>query len=159
MQVVAFYHRSSFASAAIARSLNDVAIEFNPDFHQAWNNRGIAMNKLGRYEEAIASYDRAIEFQPNDYLYWCNRCFVLIKLGKLTETIAGYQQALKIQPQSASILYNLACVYAIHGDIDNTLASLRPAIQIEPDKYINLARQDEDFRSVRQDPRFIALVS
>ncbi|MCL1464756.1 tetratricopeptide repeat protein [Argonema galeatum] len=27
----------------------DKAIEFFPDYHQAWNNRGIALRKLGRY--------------------------------------------------------------------------------------------------------------
>jgi tetratricopeptide (TPR) repeat protein len=33
------------------------ALEIKPDYHQAWFNRGVALGNLGRYEEAIASYD------------------------------------------------------------------------------------------------------
>ena len=31
-----------------------------------WNNRGIAWSKLGKYEEAIRSYDRALAILPNN---------------------------------------------------------------------------------------------
>ncbi|TRU25628.1 MAG: tetratricopeptide repeat protein, partial [Microcystis aeruginosa Ma_MB_S_20031200_S102] len=41
------------------------ALEFKPDFHQAWVIRGVALGILGRLEEAIASYDRALEINPN----------------------------------------------------------------------------------------------
>jgi Flp pilus assembly protein TadD len=34
----------------------DRALEIKPDYHEAWNNRGIALDNLGRLEEAIASY-------------------------------------------------------------------------------------------------------
>ena len=39
----------------------DKALEIKPDYHVAWNNRGIALDNLGRGEEAIASYDKALE--------------------------------------------------------------------------------------------------
>jgi tetratricopeptide (TPR) repeat protein len=38
----------------------DKALELKPDLHEAWNNRGNALNDLGRWEEAIASYDKAL---------------------------------------------------------------------------------------------------
>ncbi|MEO1743178.1 MAG: tetratricopeptide repeat protein, partial [Cyanobacteria bacterium J06629_9] len=44
----------------------DKAIEFKPDYHQAWYNRGVALAALGRKEDAIDSYDKAIEFKPDD---------------------------------------------------------------------------------------------
>jgi tetratricopeptide (TPR) repeat protein len=45
----------------------DKALEIKPDFHEAWNGRGIALDNLGRYEEAIASWDRALEIKPDDH--------------------------------------------------------------------------------------------
>jgi tetratricopeptide (TPR) repeat protein len=33
--------------------------------HEAWNNRGNALDDLGRGEEAIASYDKALEIKPD----------------------------------------------------------------------------------------------
>ncbi len=32
----------------------DKALEINPDYHKAWNNRGIVLEHLGRYKDAIA---------------------------------------------------------------------------------------------------------
>ncbi|MGK7929215.1 MAG: tetratricopeptide repeat protein, partial [Spirulina sp.] len=40
-------------------------------------NRGNALSYLGRYEEAIASYDKAVEINPNYELYLKNRDRIL----------------------------------------------------------------------------------
>ena len=37
-----------------------------PDLHEAWNNRGIVLDNLGRYEEAMQSYNQALEINPDD---------------------------------------------------------------------------------------------
>src|SRR5262245_9816685 len=42
----------------------DQAIEIEPDNHHAWFSRGELLDKLGRYEDAIASYDRALDSGP-----------------------------------------------------------------------------------------------
>ncbi len=42
----------------------DKAIELNPQYAKAYNNRGKAKAKLGRNEEAIKDYDKAIELNP-----------------------------------------------------------------------------------------------
>jgi tetratricopeptide (TPR) repeat protein len=43
----------------------DLALQKNPDGILALNNRGIALNALKRFDEALASYDRAIALQPD----------------------------------------------------------------------------------------------
>jgi len=48
--------------------------------HEAWHNRGIALDNLGRDEEAIASYDRALEIKPDKHEAWGlpkNKLFIL----------------------------------------------------------------------------------
>jgi superkiller protein 3 len=45
-------------------------VEFKPDYHEAWYNRGISLDNLGRYEEAISSYDKAVEFKPDYHEAW-----------------------------------------------------------------------------------------
>ena len=71
----------------------DRALEIKPDYHQAWNNRGIALDNLGRLEQAIASYDRALEIKPDVHEAWGNRGNALGNLGRLAEAIASYDQA------------------------------------------------------------------
>ncbi len=39
------------------------ALEIQPDYHFAWFNRGNALRKMDRYEEAIASYEKALKIQ------------------------------------------------------------------------------------------------
>ncbi|NCQ99530.1 MAG: tetratricopeptide repeat protein, partial [Microcystis aeruginosa L211-101] len=76
----------------------DQALEFKPDKHEAWTNRGIALGNLGRYEEAIASYDRALEIKPDDHEAWHNRGNALDNLGRYEEAIASYDRALEFKP-------------------------------------------------------------
>ena len=57
------YHRKEYQRAS---ELYDWALTLEPDFEEAWYNRGIALCKLGRYEEAVESCDKAIEIKPDD---------------------------------------------------------------------------------------------
>jgi len=41
----------------------DKAIAVNPDFADAWYNRGIALEKLGRYSEADTSFEKGERIQ------------------------------------------------------------------------------------------------
>ena len=41
------------------------AIELNPNFADAYNNRGLAKYDLKDYKGAIADYNKAIELNPN----------------------------------------------------------------------------------------------
>ena len=40
------------------------AIEINPDFAQAYANRGIAYSHLNQYKKAIADYEKALALDP-----------------------------------------------------------------------------------------------
>jgi len=51
----------------------DKAILFRPDYADAHNNRGFALARLSRHDEAIASYDRALALQPDHPLAHSNR--------------------------------------------------------------------------------------
>jgi tetratricopeptide (TPR) repeat protein len=43
----------------------DKVLALKPDFAGAWNLRGLEFIMLGRYKEAIASFDKALEVRPN----------------------------------------------------------------------------------------------
>ena len=50
------------------KAINDYnkAIDLNPDYVSAYNNRGTAYFSLGEFEKAIEEYDKAIELDPNN---------------------------------------------------------------------------------------------
>ncbi|MCC3498918.1 MAG: tetratricopeptide repeat protein [Microcoleus sp. PH2017_40_RAT_O_B] len=136
----------------------DKALEFKPDDHAAWYNRGIALGNLGRLEDAIASYDKALEIKPDKHDAWNNRGIALRNLGRLEDAIASYDKALEFKPDDTSAFYNKACCYALHSQIDQAIQNLQQAINLNPDEWREMAKTDSDFDSMRSDVRFQALI-
>jgi tetratricopeptide (TPR) repeat protein len=60
------------------------------------------------------------------------------------------------QKEHPALHYNLACVEALAGDAERALAELELAIDAAP-RFRESARTDDDFASLRDDPRFSAL--
>jgi tetratricopeptide (TPR) repeat protein len=65
------------------------------------------------------------------------------------------EEALRENPKYPGVLYNLACAEARLGESDAAIEHLRAAVEIAPE-FAGLAREDEDFDSVRDDSRFPA---
>jgi tetratricopeptide (TPR) repeat protein len=38
--------------------------KINPQLADAWNNKGVALSRQGKYDEAIQAYNEAIEIDP-----------------------------------------------------------------------------------------------
>jgi len=67
------------------------------------------------------------------------------------------KRGLELYPGNANLLYNVACMEALLGNDDAALTALAGSVgQWEP--YKDQARKDDDFVSLREDPRFLALV-
>jgi regulator of sirC expression with transglutaminase-like and TPR domain len=47
--------------------MDNQAIELDPEYTYAFNNRGLAYAKLKQFEKAIQDYDQAIELNPKDF--------------------------------------------------------------------------------------------
>jgi tetratricopeptide (TPR) repeat protein len=133
-------------------------LEIKPDKHEAWYNRGVALGILGRYEDEIASYDKALEIKSDYPEAWGNRGVVLGYLGRHKDAIASYDKALKIKPGDPDALYNKACCYGLQGDSKNAVHFLQQAISLNS-KYREMAKTDSDFKPVREDEQFQALIS
>jgi tetratricopeptide (TPR) repeat protein len=65
----------------------DKAIELDPNYVQAYNNKGAALVGLGRYREALEAYDKAIELDPNNVQAYVNKGKVLINLKREDEKV------------------------------------------------------------------------
>jgi len=57
--------------------------ELDPKDAVAWHNRGLALDELGRYEEAIRCYDTALGINPEDAIAWDNKIIAEEKLLKI----------------------------------------------------------------------------
>jgi tetratricopeptide (TPR) repeat protein len=106
----------------------DHALELNPNFDEALINRGAALFNLGRYEEALADYDRASESRSNHYA-WYNRGTILCNLGRYEEAINAYDRALAIKPDYASAWNNRGVTLSNLGRDREAITSYKEALK------------------------------
>jgi tetratricopeptide (TPR) repeat protein len=66
---------------------------------EAWNNKGLSLANLGRFEEAITCYSKALEINPEDTAAWNNKGLSLANLYRIEEAVTCYSKALEINPK------------------------------------------------------------
>jgi tetratricopeptide (TPR) repeat protein len=101
--------------------------------HVAHNELGLVLAGRGRFDQAIAHYQKALEISP-DYAETHNNLGVaLAGSGQVDSAMAHYQKALEIEPNSAEIHNNLGNALAGRGQLDLAIAHYQKALEIKPD--------------------------
>ncbi|WP_324305000.1 tetratricopeptide repeat protein [Methanoculleus sp.] len=60
------------------------------------NNRGVALERQGRYEEALAAFSAALLCDDDDVYAWNNRAVILTRLGRPQEALLACKEALAV---------------------------------------------------------------
>lgn len=74
------------------------AIEIDPKFAEAYNQRAIAHYLLDRLEDSIDDCRRTTELMPCHFGAWAGLGHGYAHLGRIDEALASYKKALKINP-------------------------------------------------------------
>ena len=88
------------------------ALRIKPDYAEAHNNLGIALELAGKIEEAITHFEQALRIKPDYVWAHYNLGAALEKAGGVPEAIEHYEQALKLQPDFAPARNALARLQA-----------------------------------------------
>jgi len=107
----------------------ELALREAPDDPMIWNNRGVALSSLGRYDEAMGSYRKATELRPGYWMAWFNLGKAIQRKARdisgkkgrgmggrmppekeraLEEAITIYDRALALNPAHTSTMNNKA---------------------------------------------------
>jgi non-specific serine/threonine protein kinase len=135
---------------------------------------GFCYYRQGRYDEAIAEYERELEFLKSSDHALRDRSLTELeqKLGAaytrkgMTEqaeqhfhsAIKRFEERLGKGSDDPFTKYYMACLYSLKGDSDKALKYLGESLG--PLKAINTlrARSDPDFENIREDTRFRELI-
>jgi len=133
------------------------AIDLDPKSAYAHNGLGNVYRDLGRHDEALAAYRRAIELDPKYALPHNGLGNVYRDLGRYEEALAAYQRAIELDSKLVYPHYNLARLEARWGNKETALQHLERAIALDQ-RWKGYARKAPEFESMRNNPRFKALV-
>lgn len=128
------------------------------------NDRGMVLSELGRYAEAIESYEQGLEKNLNRYGLLYNIAVAMARWRGLSNAQTHIEMArsalLSAMDTSArgSALYGLSGLEALAGNIEQALNYLQQSIALE-EEAIRSARHDIAWLDLRTDKSFQMLVS
>lgn len=110
----------------------DTAIQKDPHFAEAYNNRSTALKRLGRFEEALASSNTALSIAPENADAHLTKGNILKDLNRLDEALQCYDNALRYKQLPAAYT-NKSVILMDLGRYDDAQACCDAALRINPD--------------------------
>ena len=120
-----------------AINLYDVVL-FDPNYVTALNNKGWALSRMGRHEEALRWITHALEIDSNHARALNIKGYSLIRLGKFEESIKYLDDAIAIDPNYFSALNNKGAALADLGKHKEAIKWYDKALAIDPNNVTTL---------------------
>jgi Flp pilus assembly protein TadD len=117
-----------------ARASFLLALEYNHDFSEAWNNLGVLALREGDHGSAMEFFSRAIKLNPDFGEAWNNVGILHMAAGELDEAGECFLTALKSNPGHVEARLNLVQVLVSGGDAESGELEIMKVLQQEPER-------------------------
>lgn len=108
------------------------ALRLQPNYDDAYFNRGGAYDRLGQYQRAIEDYTQVIRLQPQKADAYSNRGASCYKLNHFMEAIQDYNEALRLQPDHFEAYLNRGLAYGKLRQYQQAIDNFNHAIRLQP---------------------------
>jgi tetratricopeptide (TPR) repeat protein len=109
------------------------SLGIKPGYPDAFNNRGIAYHKPGKYDKALRDFNRDLKLKPNDPDTLYNRGNTYGEIGKYDEALSDYNRALELKPDYPNAFNNRGIAYHKLGRYDEALRDFNHTLELKPD--------------------------
>jgi len=133
-------------------------IDAQPDNLNVLKLRAISLGRLGNPNKAIEDLDRILKIDSKQIEALILKGLALEEIGQYKEASQCCDRILEIEPNHPTALYNKACFESKSKNVEDAIDYLRKAIETD-NRFIELAKKEEDFDNIRKDKRFIQLIS
>jgi serine/threonine protein kinase len=114
------------------------AVKLNPKYGLAYTNMGYALNRIGRFNEAIDALSKAANLTSHDAHLCRNydlRGFSRMNLKDYLGAIADFTTALSHNSEDARVFLHRAQARAQIGELSKSLQDLNKAIRLDPENH------------------------
>lgn len=110
-----------------------LAVYYELEKADYFNNRGVTLAKLGRRQEALADYNAALAVDPDFYEARINRGLFYYKSGNKDDALADFLKAVKIDNSLPEAYVQAGRIYFERDDLENAMKMFEGAAEAEPD--------------------------
>lgn len=115
----------------LAREDFDQAIESDPEFPEAYHNRGWAKYEMGLFDQAIDDFTMAIDLGiDSPEVTYTNRGISYLDQGNILQATLDINEALKVNPDYAEAHFIRGLFYADMGAREQGIAELEMAVDL-----------------------------
>lgn len=91
---------------------NKKELIINPDYSEAWYNKGVIFSDIGEISQALECYDITLKINPNCYEALFNKGLLLLEAGQYKDSLKSVNECLLLRPHEAKTLLNKGYVLA-----------------------------------------------
>jgi Flp pilus assembly protein TadD len=135
-----------------------LAVERDPESFIAHWMLGVSLGTAGRFEEAVSTLEAAAGTSGRPTLAITSLAGVLAQSGKPSEASALYYELVERSSHTYVPLPHLALTAEAGGHREEALAFARRAWDEREPPFILHARHFPEYRTLRADPRFAAIL-
>lgn len=131
----------------LARAEFDRALELAPGYAEAYCNRAITSEKLGREDDALSDYSTAIELNPKDAAAFQSRGFLRHKRAEYALAVQDYGRAIELEPGNGRTYLLRGAAWVKAGDYDAAIEDYGKAVELDgknTNALFNLAKSCEE---------------
>jgi len=117
-----------------ARALESIEalLREDPTHQRAWSIAGFLHAEKGRFDDAIAAFERAVALNPRDAACVFNYAFALQRAGRHDEAIGRFQQAVELDPSIDRAWYGIGLSLIQRGRYREAIEKLGEAARLQP---------------------------
>jgi Tfp pilus assembly protein PilF len=117
----------------------------------AYNNKGMALFRLGRYRAAVAAFEEAVAYAPREAEFRSHLGGAYGMVSEYEKSVAALWEGLALDPDAVGIRRNLANSYVKMGEYQNAVRVLEAIPLAEREKDPGIERLLRRYRSYPSD--------